>query len=237
MATAIEKRLADALEDMHDAANGGAGAGYAAPPALPDWYVSEMHYENCDEGPDMASDFLENPSTAESVLVTLGKTDGNTDIVPANELDAYVTVYGLYNLAELGFTDEEADTYLGNLEAEAALDMEVSHLESRVAEMEGGIERSESLLYILEPTGGDLSDIREEKEMMEAEHAMLKEQHAMCKAELDATLTAIHVFRKRVRRAVVASRKPLKTAVLVRELLRKYEEEAVEVEVMESGKL
>jgi hypothetical protein len=234
MAT-IEKRLYDAMEEMHDSANGGAGAGYAGPPIAPAWLADELRYENCDEGPDMASDFLENPSTAEFVLVTLGKTDGNIDIVPANELDAYVTAHGLYNLAELGFTDEEADTYLGNTDAEEGLGAEVANLESRLAEMEGGVERNEALLQILEPMGGDLSDIREEKEMMEAELATLKEQHAMCKAELDATLTAIHVFRKRVRRAVVASRKPLKTAVLVRELLRKYEEEAVEV--AESGKL
>jgi hypothetical protein len=235
MATAVsEKRLCDAIEEVHDTygdANGGAGAGAG-------WLCNEQRFDECDLGPDVASDVLENPSIAEFILVTLGKTDGNIDIVPANELEVGVSAYGLYNLAELGFTDKDANAFIENTTSVEELQTEVGCQHGRLIELKSGIEHCENILMSPEPIASDLSDVLKEKEGLQAEHAVLKETYTMCKTELDMTLLAIHVFTNRVRRRVTETRKPFREPVRVLNLLQKYskwEEELAEMAEMAEG--
>jgi hypothetical protein len=223
-----EKRLHEALEEMHLAA-GGAGAGHGAslrdPPLTPSWLASELKHENEDDGPDLASHFLENPTAAKSVFVVLWKTDGDIDIMLANELDVWETVHGLYNLAELGITDKEAEVFIRNRYNILPLEDEVACAEGRLAELEGGIDHRMTLLVLLDLTSSDSASIAEEAEQMQVELDRLNEEHTACKAELVSVKGALQMFTKRVRLAVVAAYKPLRRAVTVRELLRKYEEE------------
>lgn len=211
------------MEEMHLAA-GGAGAGYSGPPLAPAWLASELKHENGDEAPDLASHFLTNPTAAEEVLVLLGKTDGDIDIVPANELDIFTTAHGLYSLAELGFSNDEAQTFIDNRYDVLPLEDEVARLEGRLAELEGGIDHRTTLLVILDPTSVETASIAVEAEQMQVEFDRLKEAYELCKYEQDDVQLALHTFTKRVRHAVVRTYKPLRKVVAVRELLRKYEE-------------
>lgn len=223
-----EKHLHEALEEMHLAA-GGAGAGHGAslcdPPLAPSWLASELKYQNEDEGPDVASHFLENPTAAKSVFVVLGKTDGDIDIVPANELDVWETVHGLYSLAELGISDKEAEAFIENRYLVLPLEEEIACSEGRLAELEGGIDQRMTLLVLLDPTAAETASLAEEAEQMQAELEQQTEEHKVRKAELESVKRALQMLTKRVRLAVVATYKPLRRAVCVRELLRKYEEE------------
>lgn len=218
-----EKHLVAAMEEMHFAA-AGAGVGYTGPHLTPAWLASELKHENEDEGPDMASHFLEDPTAAEEVLVVLGRTDGDIEIVPANELDVWTDAHGLYSLAELGFSDDDAQAFIDNHDAVMPLEDEVARLESRLAELEGGVDHRTTLLVILDPTSASTAGLAEEAEQMQVELDRLNKEYEERKFELDDAKLALHEFTKQVRRAVVRTFKPLRKAVVVRELLRKYEE-------------
>lgn len=167
-------------------------------PLTPAWLADELRHENMDDGPDTASSFLEDPTSAESLLVILGRTDGDIEIIQANELDVYTMAHGLYNFAELGFADEQADCFLHTTLALGPLEVETESLEASLVELKN---RSVS---------------REECEEAEATYEMYK-------MELDTTRAVLLAVKKQVRLAVVGSRKPRHVPILVRDLLRKYE--------------
>jgi hypothetical protein len=207
------------------------------PPLTPAWLADELRHENMDEGPDAASNFLEDPTPAESLLVTLGRTDGDVEIILANDLDVYTMAHGLYNFAELGFTDKQADCFLHNtltlgpLEAETAgLEASLVELKNRFARLGEDIDHRLTLVVLLDPTSSDTASFVREIARMQVEYDELEggceevgTKYEMYKMEMETTRTLLLAMKKRVRLAVVGSRKPLRVPMLVRDLLRKYE--------------